>query len=116
MRSIYLTLVAAEVFFAGAFFLVTPTGLLALVALPFFGPLFAPVFAVARFLVVVVVLSGTVGKTRGREFPMYSSLAELDHIYAPSCRNSGDGNCMMWGIRTGRRASTFTRHCFLQAN
>lgn len=72
MYARYLTLVATEFFFAGAFFLVTPTGLLALVALPFLGPLFAPVLAVARFLVVVVVVSGTVGKTRGREFPMCS--------------------------------------------
>ena len=70
-----LTLVATEVFLAGAFFLVTPTGLLALVVVAFFGPLFAPVFAVARFLVVVVV-SG-VGKIRGLEFPMLSALAEL---------------------------------------
>lgn len=65
------TFVATEVFFAGeAFFLVTPVGLLALVAVAFLGPRFAPVFAVARFLVVVVVVSGTVGKTRGREFPI----------------------------------------------
>lgn len=35
-----------------------------------FGPLLAPVFAVARFLVVVVVVSVTVGKTLGREFPV----------------------------------------------
>lgn len=72
MHLMCLTLVATGVFLAGAFFLVTPTGLLALVALPFFGPLLAPVFAVARFLVVVVVVSGTVGKTRGREFPLHS--------------------------------------------
>jgi hypothetical protein len=66
----YLTLVATEVFLAGTFFFVTPTGLLALVALPFFGPLFAPVLAVARFLVVVVGVSTMIGKTLGREFPM----------------------------------------------
>lgn len=48
----------------------TPVGLLALVAVAFFGPLFAPVLAVARFLVVVVVVSVTVGKTLGREFPV----------------------------------------------
>lgn len=66
----YRTLVATEVFLAGAFFLVTPTGLEALVAVAFFGPLFAPVLAVARFLVVVVVVSGTVGNTLGRELPI----------------------------------------------
>jgi hypothetical protein len=66
----YLTLVPTDAFLAGAFFLVTPTGLLALVVVAFFGPLFAPVFAVARFLVVVVVLSVIVGKTLGREFPI----------------------------------------------
>lgn len=71
----YLTLVATEVFFAGAFFLVTPVGLLALVAVAFLGPLFAPVLAVARFLVVVVVVSVTVGKTRGLEFPV----SEVQH-------------------------------------
>jgi hypothetical protein len=49
---------------------VTPVGLLALVAVAFFGPLLAPVFAVARFFVVMVVVSGTVGKTLGREFPI----------------------------------------------
>jgi hypothetical protein len=62
-------LAATEVFFAGAFF-VTPAGLLALVAVAFFGPLFAPVLAVARFFVAVVVVSGTVGNTLGREFPI----------------------------------------------
>ena len=57
-------------FFAGAaFFFVTPVGLLALVAVAFFGPLFAPVFAVARFFGAAVVVSGTVGNTLGREFP-----------------------------------------------
>jgi hypothetical protein len=68
----HLTLAAIEVFLAGAaFFFVTPTGLLALVVVvvAFLGPLLAPVFAVARFLVVAVV-SGTVGKTLGRELPM----------------------------------------------
>ncbi len=48
----------------------TPVGLLALVAVAFFGPRLAPVFAVARFLVVVVVVSVGVGKTLGREFPV----------------------------------------------
>jgi membrane protein implicated in regulation of membrane protease activity len=81
---IYITLVATEVFLAGAFFLVTPTGLLALVvALPFFGPLLAPVFAVARFLVVVVV-SGTVGNTRGREFPICSLQQSSTNITRPA--------------------------------
>lgn len=68
---VYLTLVATEVFFAGAFFLVTPAGLAVFVVVAFFGPLFAPVLAVARFFVVVVVVSGTVGKTLGREFPKH---------------------------------------------
>jgi hypothetical protein len=49
---------------------VTPVGLLALVAVAFLGPRLAPVLAVALFLVVVVVVSGTVGKTLGREFPV----------------------------------------------
>jgi hypothetical protein len=80
MRPIYLTLVATEVFLAGAFFLVTPTGLLALVVVAFFGPLFAPVLAVARFFVVVVVVSATAGKILGLEFPIYNS-AQLN--YAP---------------------------------
>ena len=48
----------------------TPVGLAALVVVAAFGPLLAPVFAVARFFVVVVVVSGTVGKTLGREFPI----------------------------------------------
>jgi hypothetical protein len=62
---------AAAGFFAGAaFFFVTPVGLLALVAVAFLGPRLAPVLAVALFLVVVVVVSGTVGKTLGREFPV----------------------------------------------
>ena len=69
----YLTLVPTEVFLAGAFFLVTPTGFAVLVAVAFFGPLFAPVLAVARFFVVVVVVSGTVGNTLGREFPRSGS-------------------------------------------
>lgn len=80
---IYLTFVASEVFFAGAFLLVTPTGLAALVVVVFFGPLLAPVFAVARFLVVVVV-STTVGKTLGREFPKCDSSASFHPIYALS--------------------------------
>lgn len=78
-RPIYLTFVPTDVFFAGAFFLVTPTGLLALV--PAFGPLFAPVLAVARFLVVVVVVSVTVGKILGLEFPICCS-AELNQLRA----------------------------------
>ena len=66
-----LTLATTDVFFAGAaFFLVTPVGLLAFVAVAFFGPRLAPVFAVARFLVVVVVVSVGVGNTLGREFPV----------------------------------------------
>jgi len=64
-----LALAAVVVFFVGAF-LVTPVGLLLLVAVAFFGPLFAPVLALARFLVVVAVGSGKVGKTLGREFPV----------------------------------------------
>jgi len=40
------------------------------VAVAFFGPLLAPVFAVARFFGAAVVVSGTVGKTLGREFPV----------------------------------------------
>lgn len=63
-------MVATEVFLAGAFFLVTPTGLLALVVVAFFGPLFAPVLAVARFFVAVVAVSGTVGKILGLELPI----------------------------------------------
>ena len=50
--------------------LVTPVGLLALVAVVVLGPRFAFVLAVALFLVVVVVVSATVGKTLGREFPI----------------------------------------------
>jgi len=66
-----LTLVPTDVFFAGTFLvLVTPVGLLALTVVAFFGPLFAPVLAVARFLVVAVVVSVTVGKTLGRELPV----------------------------------------------
>lgn len=62
---------ATVVFLAGAaFFLVTPVGLAALVVVVF-GPLLAPVLAVARFFVVVVVVSVTVGKTRGLELPRY---------------------------------------------
>ena len=65
----YLTL--ATGFFAGAtFFLVTPVGLEAFVAVAFFGPRFAPVLAVARFFGAVAVVSGTVGKTLGRELPV----------------------------------------------
>jgi hypothetical protein len=68
-RTHRLTLAAG--FLAGAaFFLVTPVGLEALVAVAFFGPLFAPVLAVARFLGAAVVVSGTVGKTLGRELPV----------------------------------------------
>jgi hypothetical protein len=67
----YLALVAVEAFLAGPFFLARPTGLLALLAVAFFGPLFAPVVAVARFLVVVAVGSGTVWKILGRGFPIY---------------------------------------------
>jgi hypothetical protein len=65
-------LVATDVFFAGAaFFLTTPVGLLAFVAVAFFGPRLAPVLAVARFLVVVGAVSVTVGKTLGLECPVY---------------------------------------------
>jgi len=65
-----LAFVATEVFFAGAF-LVTPTGLAALVVVvAFFGPLFAPVLAVARFLVVAGAVSLTVGKILGLELPV----------------------------------------------
>lgn len=63
-------MVATLGFFAGAFF-VTPTGLLAFVVVAFLGPRFAPVFAVARFLVAVVVGSATVGKILGLELPVY---------------------------------------------
>jgi len=64
-------LAATDVFLAGAaFFFVTPTGLLALVAVAFFGPRFAPVLAVALFLVVVAGVSVTVGKIRGLELPV----------------------------------------------
>lgn len=57
-------------FLAAAAFFVTPTGLLALEAgAAFFGPLFAPVLAVVRFLVGATVGSGMVGKTLGRELP-----------------------------------------------
>ena len=67
------TLVATEVFFAGAaFFLVTPTGLLALVTVvalvPFFGPLFAPVLAVALFFVAGT--STGASKILGLAFPV----------------------------------------------
>lgn len=67
-----LTFAATEVFLAGAAFLVTPTGFAptGFVVVAFLGPRLAPVFAVARFLVPVVVLSATVGKTRGRELPV----------------------------------------------
>jgi hypothetical protein len=64
------TFVATVGFLAGtaAFFLVTPTGLLALTTGAFFVVRFAPVFAVARFLVVAT--SGTVSKTLGLELPV----------------------------------------------
>jgi hypothetical protein len=67
------------VFLVGAF-LVTPVGLLPLVAVAFFGPLFAPVLALARFLVVVAVGSGKVGKTLGREFPVPLCSAEASNV------------------------------------
>jgi hypothetical protein len=82
VRPKHLTLVAVEAFLAGAF-LVTPTGLLALVAVAFFGPLFAPVLAVARFLVAAGVGSGTVGKTLGREFPICGFSHARGAGYAP---------------------------------
>jgi hypothetical protein len=68
-----LTFVATVVFFLGAaFFLVTPVGLLALVVVAL-GALLAVVFALGlAFLVVVlvVVVSSTLGKTRGLELPV----------------------------------------------
>lgn len=64
-------------FFAGtAFFLVTPTGLLALAAGAFLVVRFTPVFAVARFLVAAT--SGTGSKTLGREFPVMRFSMDLD--------------------------------------
>jgi hypothetical protein len=68
----YLALVAIEVLLAGAFFLVTPTGLLAFVAVAFSGPIFTPVVAAARLLVVVAVGLGTAGKILSRGFPIYA--------------------------------------------
>lgn len=72
-----LTFAATDVFLAAAGFLVTPTGFAptVLVVVAFLGPRFAPVFAVARFFVPPVVTSATVGKTRGREFPV----SEVQH-------------------------------------
>jgi hypothetical protein len=67
--------------------LVTPAGLLALVAVAFFGPLFAPVLALARFLVVVAVGSGKVGKTLGREFPINIWFSWSPAMFAPRIRN-----------------------------
>jgi hypothetical protein len=74
------TFVATVGFLTGVtFFLVTPTGLLALTAGAFFVVLFAPVLAVARFLLVAT--SGTVSNTLGREFPVIrfsiESMAQL---------------------------------------
>ena len=72
-------------FLAGAF-LVTPAGLLPLVAVAFLGPLFAPVLALVRFLGAVG--SGTVGKTLGREFPIYIWFSWVLRRYAPRMPNS----------------------------
>lgn len=68
------TLVATEVFFFGAaVFLATPVGFAALVVVvAFLGPRFAPVLAVAFFLVTTG--SGTVSKTLGRELPVGGSV------------------------------------------
>lgn len=76
----YLTFAAVVVFFAGAGFLVTPTGLLALVVV--LGPRFAPVFAVAFFFGATA--SGTVSKILGLELPVYICSARLDVRYAPA--------------------------------
>jgi hypothetical protein len=79
-----LTLVATVVFFFGAaFFLVTPVGLLALVVVVL-GALLAVVFALGlAFLVVVlvVVVSSTLGKTRGLEFPVAARVSLAIAIY-----------------------------------
>lgn len=68
-----LTLVAVLTFFLGAaFFLVTPVGLLALVVVVL-GALLAVVFALGLVFLVtvlVVVVSSTLGKTRGLELPV----------------------------------------------
>jgi hypothetical protein len=66
-----LTLVATLAFLAGAFFLVTPVGLAALVVVVF-GARLAVVLALG-FLVTVFLVAGassTLGKTRGLEFPV----------------------------------------------
>ena len=62
--------------------MVTPVGLEALVAVAFFGPLLAPVLAVARFLGAAPVVSGTVGKTLGRELPVYEAQYRITKLRA----------------------------------
>ena len=101
---------ATEVFFAGAAFF-TPTGLEALVAVAFFGPLFAPVLAVARF---VVVVSATVGKILGFEFPKYAVQRNSRWLRAELYQASGKNNRGFRWELTGRLTSSFARHCFLQ--
>ena len=106
-------MVATDVFFAGAFFLVTPAGFAPLVVVDFFGPLFAPVLAVARFLVVVVVVSVTVGKILGLELPNTFGSAEPGQITRAANTQAGNSNCQSNEILTCRRAGTFTSHCIL---
>ena len=60
----------------------TPAGFAPLVVVDFFGPLFAPVLAVARFLVVVVVDSVTVGKILGLELPNIFGSASSSRLRA----------------------------------
>lgn len=86
------TLVATEVFFAGAAFL-TPTGLEALTAVAFFGPLFAPVLAVARLVVVVSVV---VGKILGLEFPRHAVQRSSTKLRAEPYGASGSSSDGIW--------------------
>lgn len=79
-----------------------------------FGPLFAPVLAVARFLVVVVVVAGVVANTRGRELPVYEISIRSGCLLA-----SDDMLFSAWvigdmGQRTSGRSSSFTGHCVLR--
>ncbi len=79
-------------FLAGAAFFVTPVGLAALVA-AVLGPRFAPVLAVAFFFVAVGVGSVIVGKTLGREFPIYQVQQSPQPSYALSFAEHWRSQC-----------------------
>lgn len=91
--------------------MVTPAGLLALVAVAFFGPRFAPVLAGTRFLVVVVV-SVTTGAAFGGSLPVSGfSIAPCD--YARDGRYCNK-HLRKRDVRTCGTPCSFTSHCFLQ--